>query len=136
MYRLSRRLDRRSKHPGLRDGVKGVARIDNPRTDGDGISLKAIWITFPIPSLMMVSNNVGNILLFRVFGKYLRTLGWMRLDDFVLLRSELAGLEQNRIWDSDLPQIVEDPSYPHRVAHFIAQMKEPSYPFGEFSYSL
>ena len=68
-------------------------------------------------------NNLGNFSLFRVLGKNLSAFNRVRLDDLVFLGGQLSRLEENRIGNRNLPQIVQNPPHPDRVAFLVGQAK-------------
>src|SRR5438045_5935260 len=114
--RLLRRLDRWPEDSGLGDGVEGIARIDDARTDWDCFAYQPIRVTRTVPALMVMADNQRDVLLLRMFSQDLSSLDRMLLDDFVFLGSQLARLEEDRVWDRDLAQVVEIDSDANRVA--------------------
>ena len=81
-------------------------------------------------------NNLGNFSLFGVFGKNLSAFNRVRLDDLVFLGGQLSGLEENRVGDRDLPQVVQNPPDSDRVAFLLGQSQQAGHALAELADSL
>src|SRR5690349_3954690 len=68
-----------------------------------------------------------------MFGEDLRTLDGMSLYDLVLLRRQLPRLQQNRVGDSYLSQVMQDAADANGVALLLAQVHPPRDHFAEFA---
>jgi len=42
----------------VRDGIISIRYCEDPREEGDLLSLQAIGITFPVPTFVMVTNDL------------------------------------------------------------------------------
>src|SRR2546427_1281337 len=131
--RFLRRLYGWPEDAGLGDGVEGVAGIDDAGPDWDRFASQPIRVAGTVPALMVMADNQRDVLLLRMFSQDLRALDRMLFDDFVFLRRQLARLEEDRVWDRDLAQVVEDASDANRVADIVVHAEHSSDGFAELA---
>src|SRR5436853_4045600 len=72
--RFGRRLNGRTENPRLRDGVEGIAGVDNSRADRYLFSLELVRIAGTVPSLMMMHHDFRDVLLLRILRQGLSPL--------------------------------------------------------------
>src|SRR2546430_3613171 len=134
--RLSRRLYRRRENASLGDRVEGITCVHDPRSDRNHFPFQSVGIASAVPPLVVMMDDLGNLSLFRVFGKNLSAFNRVRLDDFVFLGGQLSGLEENRVGDRDLPQVVQNPPDSDRVAFLVGKAEQAGHGLPELPDSL
>src|SRR5205807_630167 len=127
------RLDGWTEHARLRDRVESITGVDDPRANWNFRSFQTVRVACAVPAFMVVANNLGDAPLFRVLGEDLGSFHRMGLDDFVLLRRKLRGLEENRIRDGDLAEVMQDSPHANRVANLLTEMERARHAFAHLS---
>ena len=93
----------------VHEDVEDVGDVDEPRLERDRLAREAVGIAAAVPALVV---RAGDPLrdaehLRLAVGEHARAEHRVRLDDLELLVGELAGLEQDRVRDRDLAEVVQ-----------------------------
>lgn len=89
------------------DRIKRVCDGDDPRHQWNRISLQPIGIALTVPSLVMAANTtLGKVQLIEGANQACSSLR-MTTDDTQLFTRQPTGLEENLIWNGQLPEIVD-----------------------------
>src|SRR2546425_7000773 len=131
--RFLRRLYGWTEDPGLGDGVEGIAGIDDAGPDWDRFASQPIRVAGTVPALMVVADNQGDVLLLGMFSEDLSALDRMLLDDFVFLGRQLPRLEEDRVGDRNLSQVMQDAADSDGVANIVGHPEHSSDGFAELA---
>ena len=91
-----------------RHGVERVAGEDDSRLERDLLAGLAVGIAVAVPALMARAHDPADVLQLVDRGDDLRAELGMRLDQVALLLGQRPGLEENRVRNPDLADVVEE----------------------------
>src|SRR5260370_35570846 len=89
-----------------------------------------------MPPLVVMTQYLRDLPLLRMLRENLGALNRMGLDDFVLFGGQLPGLQQDRIGNRDLPEVMENATAPDRVGGLVTHAQQPCHRFATLADTL
>src|SRR5260370_36583052 len=86
-----------------------------------------------MPPLVVMTQYLRDLPLLRMLRENLGALNRMGLDDFVLFGGQLPGLQEDRIGNRDLPEVMENATDPDRGGVLVTHGQQPCHRFAKFS---
>ena len=107
----------------MHEHVEDVGDVGDPRDGRDRLAGEAVGVARAVPALVVVADDpLGDLEQLRIAAaEHARAQQRVRLDDLELLLGQPAGLEQDRVRDRDLADVVQRRGVADEVHHPVAE---------------